>query len=205
MLGDRAADFAPAWAAALSPAGDPLRYGGTALHEGRFRPALRLRAAAAAALLSLLAALFAPGLRAHHLMRVAGAELSALGEARSDAVVVERELASVTGALSELAAFDDRRQLLTLLLLDITRALPEKTALISLRVDSAGGSLVAVGPRGASVLAGIDHVPSLAKAEVLGPITREQMGAEELERVTVRFRLRERAALEKVSAGREQS
>ncbi|MGH7719649.1 MAG: hypothetical protein ACREON_12500, partial [Gemmatimonadaceae bacterium] len=78
---------------------------------------------------------------------------------------------------------------LTLLMADLTRALPEGSALVAFRSDSAAGSIVALAPRAAAVLTAMEHVPGVVGPEIFGPVTREVVKEKELERVTVRFRL----------------
>jgi hypothetical protein len=103
--------------------------------------------------------------------------------------VRERELRRTTATLGEVAAFDGGRRSATLLLADLTRALPDSSAIAAIRVDTAGGTLVALTPRAATVLSGIERVPGIVAPEIPGPVTREAVRGRELERLTVRFRL----------------
>jgi hypothetical protein len=60
---------------------------------------------------------------------------------------------------------------------------------VTLRVDSAGGSFVALATRGAAVLPSLGKLSEIDGASISGPVTREIVGTQELERVTIRFRL----------------
>jgi hypothetical protein len=103
--------------------------------------------------------------------------------------VAGAELRRVTAALDEVAAFDASRRPATTLLAELTRALPDGAAMVALRIDSAGGSLVAVAPRAPAVLMPLERVPGIRAPEIVGPVTREVLGGREVERVTVRFAL----------------
>ncbi len=189
-LGDRAWRFADAYGAAVCAADLPL-----ALRPGRavagpaVAPHWRLAAAATAAAAAAAAALTGPGLVAQRSARESAARLAELAEARNAAIVAEAQLERFNTVLDEVAAFDAERRSITLLLAEITRALPDGNALVAFRVDSAGGTVVAVSPRAAGVVAALEKVPGIASPRIVGPVTRERVGARELERITVRFLL----------------
>lgn len=191
-LGEAAWRYADAYGAAACGAQVPL-----ALRPGRraadppVPPRWRLGLAAAAASTAAVAAVVGPGLLAERSARVAEARLAELAEARNLAVVAESELARFTAVLQEVAAFDTGRRSMTLLLAGITRALPEGNALVAFRVDSAGGSVIGVGPRATGIVAALETVEGIASPQIIGPVTRERVGDRELERVTVRFHLTE--------------
>jgi hypothetical protein len=145
--------------------------------------------AGAALAVALTFALLAPGLAAIRADRDARARLASLATQRRAAALVEGELRRVTGALVGLATFDATRRSHTALLADLTDALPEGTALVAFRTDTALGSLVALTPRAAIVLGAMEKVRGTASPEVFGPVTKEVVNGKEYERVTVRFRL----------------
>lgn len=95
----------------------------------------------------------------------------------------------MSGALAEAATFEARRPPLTLVLAELTTALPADAAITALRVDTVTTTMVVLAPRAASILAQLERVPTITGAELVGPVTREMVGARELERVTIRFRL----------------
>jgi hypothetical protein len=75
----------------------------------------------------------------------------------------------------------------TLLVNDLARALPTGGALVTLRVDSVGGTLVALAPRAAILIERLEHVPGVTTPTFVGPVTREVAGASEVERVAIHF------------------
>jgi hypothetical protein len=99
----------------------------------------------------------------------------------------ERELERVTQALAEAAAFDADRYSPTLLLADLTAALPQGSAVVAFTADTANGSVVALAPRAAAVVQPLEKVPGIVAPEIVGPVTREALAGRDLERVTIRF------------------
>jgi hypothetical protein len=189
VLGEEGWRFADAYGAAVLPATEALavRRG----EGGRRRedvPPWRLGVACAAAFVALAFAAVAPAWRAMQAGEAVTARLALVHRHRRAAAAEERELARVTAALREVAAFDSLRRSPILALADLTRALPEGTALVAVRADTAGGSIVALAPRAASVLAPLERVPGIGATEIVGPVTSEQAAGREVERVTVRYR-----------------
>lgn len=187
-LGPDAWRFADAFGAALLSRDEEL-----VLRPGKGAagavPAWRVALAAGALAASLAAALFLPVVSASRAGAEAAARADSLRDRRRTALVAEAELRRVTAALAEVAAFDASRRPTTVLLAELTRALPDGAAMVALRVDSAGGSLVAVAPRAPAVLMPLERVPGVRVPEIVGPVTREVMAGREVERVTVRFAL----------------
>lgn len=188
VLGEHAWRFADAYGAALLPAAEPLavRRG----EGGRRRedvPPWRLALAGTAAVLALSGAAVAPAWRAMQAEDAAAARLATIQGKRRAAADAERELQRVTAALREVAAFDSLRRSPLLALADLARALPEGSALVSVRADSAGGSIVALAPRAAAVLVPLEKVPEIGAAEIVGPVTSELAAGRQVERLTVRF------------------
>jgi hypothetical protein len=188
-LGDHAWAFAVAYGAVAGPDALAYRADGATNHVAA-RPASRRRVliAATAASVALAAAALAPGLAARRMERRATARLVVLGPREGQARRVSRDLGLVTAALGEVASFEGSARVSTLLLHDLANALPPGAALLAIHMDSIGGSIVAVAPRAGAVVTPLDHVAWLASPEIVGPVTREQAGGKEVERVTVRFR-----------------
>jgi hypothetical protein len=180
--------FADAYGAALTPESEPvaIRPLGT---DGAAVSRRRITTAAAACAVAGALALFAPGIVATVDHARVSRELATLGPHARDAAAIAQELRRVSRALSEVNAFAASRRAPTELLAGLARRLPAGTALITLRVDSAGGTLVLLAPRAARAIAALDSVPGIDSPEVVGPVTREVSGTRELERATVRFRL----------------
>jgi hypothetical protein len=186
-LGEEGWRFADAYGAASLPEYEPMvvRVGGAAGGVPRWRLALAGGALAAA----LAFAAVAPALRAMGAEDEARARIAAVHDRRRAAADTERELARMTAPLARAAEFDARRYSPTLLLADLTAALPPGTAIVAFRVDTAAGSVVALAPRAAAVVGPLEKVPGIVAPEIVGPVTREGLAGRELERVTIRFGL----------------
>jgi len=190
VLGSEAWRYADAYGAAVLGAREPtaLRFAGRSRESGvtsRWRIGVAVGVLAAC----VIAVLIAPGLAAERVSRNASTRLAALGAARRDAARGGAQVRAVSAALAEVAAFSADARSPTLLIASLTRALPEGSAVVAVRVDTAGGTLVALAPRAAMVLGALERVPGLIGPEIVGPVTREIAGTREVERVTVRFRL----------------
>jgi hypothetical protein len=146
-------------------------------------------AAVAAAIIAAASVLVAPGVAARAAEHEARARLASLAPVRGEVAVAERELGKLTEALREVAAFDSRRYSVTRFMGDVTRALPDESALVTFRLARQSGSLVALTPRAAAVVVGLESVRGLEAAEIVGPVTREVVAGKTLERVTIRFRV----------------
>jgi hypothetical protein len=188
-LGENASRFAAAYGAALLERVEPLAvrqvrrsFAGDAV------PSWRVAAVIAALALSATAALVAPGIAAMRASHVAEARLAQLAPRRAAAVGVEIEVARVSAALAEVSAFDAKRRSRTLFVAGLSDALGEESAVVALRIDSAGGSIVVIAPRAAPVLARLERVAGVGATEIVGPVTKELVASRELERVTIRFR-----------------
>ncbi len=189
FLGEHAWSFMDAYAAALLPQGEPLvvRRG-----EGGWMkadvPPWRIGLATGAAVLALAFAGLAPAWRALHAADAASARTALVQREQRAAAHSRRVLARTTAALGEAVSFGAARRSPTRLLAELNRTLPEGAALVALRVDTAGGSIVALAPRAATVVAAIEKAPGIVSPEIVGPVTREAAAGRQVERVSVRFR-----------------
>jgi hypothetical protein len=109
------------------------------------------------------------------------------------AIEVRQRVEQVTLALDEVARFSEARRSPLALLAALTAALPAASAIVTLKVDSAGGTIVALAPRAALIVTQLEAVEAIVAPEITGPVSREIVAGRELERVTVRFRLAGRA------------
>ncbi len=200
VLGERAWEFAGAYGAAVACTHEPIAWLPQPGDSGAV-PRRRLVAGAVTFAVMLGTATGAPGLAASRAAGRARTHLQAVAHRRAQAVAAERNLRQVSSALAEVNGFSTARRSVTLLLEDLTRALPEGSALVALTVDSVGGSVVALAPQASAVLAALEHVPSVAAPEIVGPVTREALARDathesagqppvpvEFQRVAVRFR-----------------
>jgi hypothetical protein len=179
--------FADAYGAASLPEYEPMVLRGAGATAAGDVPPWRLAAAGAGVAAALLFAALAPALRAMDAEDAATARIAAVQDRRRAASDTERELGRISAALAEAAAFDAERYSPTLLLADLTAALPAGTAVVAFRADTASGSVVALGPRATAVVQPLEGVPGIVSPEIVGPVTREVIGGRELERVMVRF------------------
>jgi hypothetical protein len=187
-LGKDAWRFADAYGAALASDSEPLALRTGAQSDAavsRRRIVAASIAFASAALIALVTPAVASVIDQSRVLK----QLNAIAPQARDAAVVEQELRRMTRALAQVDAFATARRSPTALLASLTRVLPPGAALVTLRVDSAGGTLVFLAPRAARAIASLDSVAEIASPEVVGPVTKEIAGTKEVERATVRFRL----------------
>jgi len=197
-IGPHAAAFADAYGAALLRRGEPLAL--APRDEGA--PARwRLPLAAAAVCVSLAAYAVLPVRAAHRAEAAALARLARVQAGRAAATQADEGERRVTAALAEVAAFDSARYAQTRLLADINRALPEGSAVVVFKVDSAGGSMVALTPRASAILGPVERVAGIHGTQIVGTVTHEVVAGRPVERVGIRFgvspverRARDRAA-----------
>lgn len=189
-LGNDAARFVDAYAAALATRSEPLAYRPEDMGVHRHVvPGWRLAIPATLAAAFACMAILAPGLLAERSQRIAARRIASVGEQRRASVIAQTELLKVTESLGEVARFDGSRREPTTLLASLARALPDGSAMTALRIDSTGAITTVLAPSAAAVLRRLDGVAGIGAAEVLGPVTRELIERRPLERVTVRFRL----------------
>jgi hypothetical protein len=181
--------FADAFGAAAAGVREPLRLRSTALKARKSRaPAWRHRISIAASVTALAMAAAAPGASAWRTEQLAESELRARTAEQQRVANTARELDRVTGVLAEGAAFVRHRRSHLTLLASLATALSADAWITAIKTDSAGGHLVTFAGRAAGVLAAMDSVSGIGGAELLGPVTREVVGAREVERATFRFR-----------------
>jgi hypothetical protein len=190
--------FAGAYGAAIAWRGEPVAW------HPAYDPALpanrRARVRAWSVLvIALVAALATPGLSATLSARRAAAHVRAGAVHRRTALATRDSLARATAALAQVTQFSATRRPATFTLRALTNALPKGSALLALQIDSAGGTLVALAPKTAALVAALASDPFLGNVEVVGPVTRESVPGtpvsgsptpppRDVERVTVRFR-----------------
>ena len=140
-----------------------------------------------------MAAAFAPGLAAARASRHAARSLHELGPIRAAVVRAEADLNLVSGALDEVSGFENGRRSTIGFLAALSDALPPTAQLVAVRLDSAGGNLVVISPRAGDALSRVERLGDVEAPEIVGPVTREYVGQQEKERVTIRFRWRRAA------------
>lgn len=179
--------WAPAYGAAKLGNRPPLAVVcADAAHSSRVTQ-IRRRASIAACILATMSAVAAPAAAVTLGRARARTRLAALTPAQQQSSNAELELLRIDGALQEAATFDVRRRAATSTMSSIADALPENTALVSVRLDTLGGHVVALTPRAGALTAKLEHAPGLGGVAILGPVTSEVVSGRQLERVTVRF------------------
>lgn len=189
-LAGRAEQFMDAAGAAGTPHGEPIALRGAAIRLTRAPSRWRVAISGAACTIAIVAALAAPGLASWQVNRSATAREAAVRAKVRGVERDARDLASVAAVLSTVASFTQSRRSITVLLAQLTRALPDGCALLAVQLDSAGaGNIVAVGPRASALVDAVERVPGIASPEIVGPVTRETAAGKSLDRVTVRFHI----------------
>jgi hypothetical protein len=150
----------------------------------RGRATVAVIACAVALLIVVLAPLFS-AMRAertslHEIAQVRG-RLAAVME-------IDQELARVTQSLKAISDLRARRRSALIFLGQLVHGLPAGSAAVTLRLDSLGGTLTVLGPRADDIVARLDSVPGIGTPEIVGPVTRENVGGQVLDRIMVRFR-----------------
>lgn len=167
-------------------------------------PRWRVSLAIGAAAIAGAAVLAAPGAAARVVEQRAATSLASLGPLRASIAAAEREVEKVTSALDEVATFDQSRYSVTVLLRDLTGALPEGSAVITIRLTRASGTVVALAPRASAVVTKVEGIRGIEAVEIVGPVTREVVAGKALERVSIRFQVRPAARRQSsVSGGSE--
>ena len=101
----------------------------------------------------------------------------------------EREVSLRSGAACA-AALENRGYRVTRVDVqrDIATVLPDSTAIVAFRIDSAGGTFTALATHVADVVSALADVDDLVAPRLAGAITRESTGGTRLERAAIRFR-----------------
>ncbi|GJG89827.1 hypothetical protein tb265_50080 [Gemmatimonadetes bacterium T265] len=137
-------------------------------------PRTRLVLAGVACALGLASAATAPGVAALRAERRAADALHALGPARARAAADEAARARALAVLDALAPFDAGRRSPTVWLAQLARDLPTGAAVVDVRLDSVGGTLVALAPHPGDLVRVVEHLPDVDAAELVGTLTRER-------------------------------
>lgn len=190
-IGDDAPMYVVAYSAAIAPRRLPLVWcpGADPRTARRWIVAGRVAACAAMCGAGAFASL-APVIRTVGSSRELDRQLAALRPAQAEIQRNELELARISGTLDRIAAFSAHRGDVTRLVATLSRATPESTALLTVRIDSIEGLFTAIAPRVTDVLPRLAAENDIVAPRIVGSITREAVGGVELERAAFRFRRR---------------
>jgi hypothetical protein len=149
---------------------------------------IRIGIAAALSAVAAVGAIAAPGARASQLIRDRSGELAALRASQTEVARAQGELRRVAATLDRVERFREQRGKITMLIGAISQALPESTALVTLRLDTLEGNFVALTPHAADILSQLADVSDIVQPKIVGSLTKETMGPVQVERATVRFK-----------------
>jgi hypothetical protein len=192
-LDDDAWNYAGAYAAARVGTAAPLllpRSGDA--HRTQHRVARRI-AALVTLMVCAIVMFAAPGIVAARTRERNERALQSLRAAASAAAKERIALEQQQSALRQLRTFASTRRLMTPFLSTLSVQLPESTAIVALRIDTLGGSFVALSPIGSELVSAVSTTPELDALQLSAPITREVVGPTELQRTAMRFRFKRRA------------
>lgn len=148
---------------------------------------VKLAISIALVVISSLAAILAPGIRAGVFLASARRDAARLSSVSIQAAREDAELSRAWSLIHRVDAVRARRGRITLLLGAFSRVLPESTAIVELRIDSTGGSFTALSPHAADILPQLAGIDGATSARIAGTITRENVAGAQLERATFRF------------------
>jgi hypothetical protein len=187
-LGENAWRFADAFVAAKAAFAPPtLSLTSDSLSGSASQGRARVAAAGVALSAAVLMAAITPGLAARRMSSSTERELASLGASHTRAMQQYRALDTVSRLISTVATIADARRSMTLAMAALTRAIPDSLFITDLRLDDRGGSLVAIGPHAAAVVAELAAAPGLDAPALVGPVTPQIVDGRQLERATVRF------------------
>lgn len=194
-LGPEATRYAAAYGAALTPMSNPfvLRLQGGAVRPNSYGVA-RLAAAFLSAVVGLCAWFVAPVLAERRMATIASQRLASISILYRDASAASDSLQFVTKELRELKVFEEGRRSMTVLLSNLTESLSDSVQLLSVRVDSLGGTLTLLSPQSSSTIPQIASIRDIGEVSLASPVALENQGKEERERVTILFRWRKGGA-----------
>lgn len=188
-IGDDAASYLGAYAAGIAPRRLPLAWRPTSerSHSRRWTVAARAIVCTALSTAAAFAAL-APAIRVASSARELDSQLARLRPHQAEIQRTRLELTRVTNTLNRIAAFSEPRGEATRLLATLSRAIPESTALLTLRVDSTDGVFTAIAPHVADVIPTLVAEDGIVAPRIVGSMTREVVGGVRVERAAFRFR-----------------
>ena len=185
-IGENAFEFADAFGAAISGKRAPLLWlpaDQTAQRTRRWvRPLL-----AACVVVSAAAALTASGIRARLDAERARRTLGGAQATIKEMARLDHELGATTSAIARIERFAGERRSITRMLSEIAQSIPESTAILSLRADTIGGTLVTLSRRAADIVPQLREVSAIQGSQIFGAAMRETQGTAALERATIRF------------------
>jgi hypothetical protein len=161
--------------------------------QARTRARLRIALAACVAL-TAIAAIVAPVKPAELQRREAARALAHEREPLGALSASVSELGRVSKRLNDIDAFGASRRSMLGYLSALATALPESTAVLSLRADAGAATIVLITRAGPSVIESLSAIANADAPQILGAFTREQVGGIEVERIATRSRFTKASA-----------
>ena len=160
------------------------------------RTKLAIRSALSAAVgISLMLAIVAKGLRAELQLRASRAVIARLRAYEPALDSMETQLRRFEQIDEETRRFETGRRYATQLVGELASALPESTAVVSLKADSTGVTLGVLAGDVGGVVSGLLEAPYFTSAQIQGAVVEERVGDQRLERSTLRVRTRYSAVM----------
>jgi hypothetical protein len=180
--------FADAYGAAIAGARSPLLVDPAAGPRATRRRTFVRAALVFCFFIASASTVAGPAIRATFRERSAIARLKELSAQSAAPLAAIRDLSSATQVVRRVDAFASSRRSMVALLGSLSQQLPDSTAIVSLHVDSIGGTLVALAPVGTTTLPGVARASGVASAEITGAVTRETVAGAVLQRLVTAFR-----------------
>src|SRR5207244_12006646 len=118
----------------------------------------------------------------------ASGEMDKLRASQTEYARAQGELRRMSLTLERVERFQEQRGKTTVLLGAISEALPESTALVTLRLDTLEGNFVALTPHAAEILPQLATVADIVAPKIVGSLTKETVGTAQVQRATIRFK-----------------
>jgi hypothetical protein len=189
-LGPGAARFADAFGAAAIDAGEPLSVQSDGFEFRRIALPRRTVTVVSAIFMTGFAAVGLSPLAAKWAGQRAFARVHQLRPGRWQVISTSLgQLDHVSAILRQARSFADSRTSMGTLLGELARLLPERSAVLNFEWIDAGnrGDVTVVTTNPTAVLAAMRRLPGVGTVELVGSVSRQQVAAQDLQRVTVRF------------------
>ena len=186
-LGPNGVAYADAFAAASSSQRSPLFLRASMRRRGRDRSMVVRAALGVMTGIAFVAALLAPGTAAARQERRDAVRLHELRGVLIRWYPAEKTLRERTAALKEVESFVGSGRSALQFLAELSRALPDSTAVISARIDSSGASVTMFAARAASIIPVVSTLTAAAEPQIVGAVTRETLAGIPMQRLALRF------------------
>jgi hypothetical protein len=187
-LGTDAIKYADAYGAAALDSAEPLAVHCNASPWRRVLDARRPVVVAVLLLLLALASVALSPLAAVWAGKRASARVAQMRPGRWQVITgALHQLEQVSSVLHDAQSFAESRSSASALLGELTRLLPEGSALLTFDWSEDRGEVVVLTTNAGATLAALRRLPGVGSAELIGSVSSQPAGGREFQRVTVRF------------------